>query len=112
MQTWTADASYGIAALTAVACGLMDSERLAILVARAGRLLPVVSCDMISYAAGPSRLQAWRLRHWAGLFRQASCLPVFGGGNGGQRPARDIDNSRSRLHNGLAAARVGHAENV
>ena len=64
-----------------VDAGLLGSQTALTLTVFASRLMPFVSFDMISYAAGLSRLHAWRftLATLAGIIPASFLLAHFGG---------------------------------
>lgn len=64
-----------------VNAGLLGSQRALTATVFASRLMPFVSFDMISYAAGLSRLHAWRfaLATLAGIIPASFLLAHFGG---------------------------------
>ncbi len=64
-----------------VDAGLLGSQAALTVTVFASRLMPFVSFDMISYAAGLSRLQAWRfaLATLAGIVPASFLLAHFGG---------------------------------
>lgn len=64
-----------------VDAGLLGSQTALTATVFASRLMPFVSFDMISYAAGLSRLQAWRfaLATLAGIIPASFLLAHFGG---------------------------------
>ncbi|WP_417728376.1 TVP38/TMEM64 family protein [Roseovarius sp.] len=64
-----------------VDAGLLGSQTALTATVFASRLMPFVSFDMISYAAGLSRLQAWRfaLATFAGIIPASFLLAHFGG---------------------------------
>ena len=65
-----------------VDAGLLGSQNALTATVLASRLMPFVSFDMISYAAGLSRLHAWRfaLATLAGIIPASFLLAHFGGG--------------------------------
>lgn len=64
-----------------VDAGLLGSQNALTATVLASRLMPFVSFDMISYAAGLSRLHAWRfaLATLAGIIPASFLLAHFGG---------------------------------
>ena len=66
---------------TSVDAGLLGSQTALTATVFASRLMPFVSFDMISYAAGLSRLHAWRfaLATLAGIIPASFILAHFGG---------------------------------
>lgn len=66
---------------TSVDAGLLGSQTALTATVFASRLMPFVSFDMISYAAGLSRLHAWRfaLATLAGIIPASFLLAHFGG---------------------------------
>jgi uncharacterized membrane protein YdjX (TVP38/TMEM64 family) len=66
---------------TLVDAGLLGSQNVLTATVFASRLMPFVSFDMISYAAGLSRLHAWRfaVATLAGIVLASFLLAHFGG---------------------------------
>ena len=88
-----------------VDAGLLGSQTALTATVFASRLMPFVSFDMISYAAGLSRLHAWRfaVATLAGIIRELSCCGHFGVTAVSVNSGRDMERVlRARACDGVA----------